>query len=198
MGSRHASKITASRRVSNLHASGTSLATSCGTTTAPWRSGCIKSPDLTFPKKLLFVPSLNLSIERKRVIDRVNDITVKKTVNLLLRRDLKDYQYGEGLLGLAKTFEDQIFPVENNDLVPYFYNDYWYIKKFVKGKDYPIYTRKYKSLEKEISSLKSLKDENKKLKLDNAKIKDYSVQIENRLKKYEKIITISVEGIRCN
>ena len=36
---------------------------------------------------------------------------------------------------------------ENDSSVPYFYNDYWYIKKFQKGKDYPIYTRKYKSLE---------------------------------------------------
>ena len=36
---------------------------------------------------------------------------------------------------------------EDDKSVPYFYNDYWYIKKFVKGKDYPIYTRKYKSLE---------------------------------------------------
>ena len=38
---------------------------------------------------------------------------------------------------------------EDDSSVPYFYNDYWYIKKFQKGKDYPIYTRKYKSLENE-------------------------------------------------
>ena len=36
---------------------------------------------------------------------------------------------------------------EDDSSVPYFYNDYWYIKKFKKGKDYPIYTRRYKSLE---------------------------------------------------
>jgi tetratricopeptide (TPR) repeat protein len=46
----------------------------------------------------------------------------------LLKKDLKDYQYGEGLLGLAKTFEDQIFPLENNDLIPYFYNDNIFFK----------------------------------------------------------------------
>ena len=51
-----------------------------------------------------------------------------KAYQYLLKKDLKDYQYGEGLLGLAKTFEDQIFPVENNDLVPYFYNDNIFFK----------------------------------------------------------------------
>ena len=38
---------------------------------------------------------------------------------------------------------------EDDSSVPYFYNDYWYIKKFIKGKDYPVYTRRYKSLESE-------------------------------------------------
>ena len=51
-----------------------------------------------------------------------------KAYQYLLKKDLKDYQYGEGLLGLAKTFEDQIFPVENNDLIPYFYNDNIFFK----------------------------------------------------------------------
>ena len=51
-----------------------------------------------------------------------------KAYQYMLRKNLKDYQYGEGLLGLAKTFEDQIFPVENNDLVPYFYNDNIFFK----------------------------------------------------------------------
>ena len=36
---------------------------------------------------------------------------------------------------------------EDDSSVPYFYNDYWYVKKFKKGKDYPIYTRRYMSLE---------------------------------------------------
>ena len=35
---------------------------------------------------------------------------------------------------------------EDDSSVPYFYNDYWYIKKFQKGKEYPIYTRKFKKL----------------------------------------------------
>ena len=40
-----------------------------------------------------------------------------------LKQDLKSYQYGEALLGLAKTFEDQISPTKTKNLIPYFYGD---------------------------------------------------------------------------
>ena len=40
-----------------------------------------------------------------------------------LKHNLKSYQYGEALLGLAKTFEDQISPIKNKDIIPYFYGD---------------------------------------------------------------------------
>ena len=40
-----------------------------------------------------------------------------------LKQNLKSYQYGEALLGLAKTFEDQISPIKNKDIIPYFYGD---------------------------------------------------------------------------
>ena len=47
-----------------------------------------------------------------------------------------------------QLFEEMKSRIKKDDSsVPYLYNNYWYIKKFVKGKDYPIYTRKYKSLE---------------------------------------------------
>jgi oligopeptidase B len=36
---------------------------------------------------------------------------------------------------------------EDDSSVPYKYNGYWYITKFKKGKDYPIYTRKKETLE---------------------------------------------------
>src|SRR6056300_898482 len=36
---------------------------------------------------------------------------------------------------------------EDDNSVPYFYNDYWYITRYEKGNDYPIYTRKYKQLD---------------------------------------------------
>ena len=35
---------------------------------------------------------------------------------------------------------------EDDNSVPYFYNEYWYITRFEKGKQYPIYTRKKYSL----------------------------------------------------
>ncbi len=38
---------------------------------------------------------------------------------------------------------------EDDSSVPYKFNGYWYITKFEKGKDYPIYTRKKESLEAE-------------------------------------------------
>jgi oligopeptidase B len=38
---------------------------------------------------------------------------------------------------------------EDDNSVPYFYNDYWYITKYEKGKDYPIYTRKHIQLDAE-------------------------------------------------
>ena len=40
-----------------------------------------------------------------------------------LKQNLKSYQYGEALLGLAKTFEDQISPTKTKDIIPYFYGD---------------------------------------------------------------------------
>jgi len=40
-----------------------------------------------------------------------------------LKQDLNKFQLGEALLGLAKTFEKQIHPIEENHLIPYFYND---------------------------------------------------------------------------
>ena len=39
------------------------------------------------------------------------------------KTNLKRYQYGEALLGLAKTFEDQISPVKTKDIIPYFYGE---------------------------------------------------------------------------
>lgn len=44
-------------------------------------------------------------------------------------------------------FDEMKSRIKEDDMsVPYFFNEYWYIKRFEKGKDYPIYTRKHKSL----------------------------------------------------
>ncbi|NNE31027.1 MAG: S9 family peptidase [Winogradskyella sp.] len=53
----------------------------------------------------------------------------------------------------TKKFQTDLFEEmkarikEDDSSVPYKYNGYWYITKFEKGKDYPIYTRKKDSLE---------------------------------------------------
>ena len=46
-----------------------------------------------------------------------------KAYQFALKQNLKGYQLGQALLGLAKTYEDQISPIEKNDIIPYFYND---------------------------------------------------------------------------
>ena len=38
---------------------------------------------------------------------------------------------------------------EDDSSVPYFYNGYWYVSRYEKGKEYPIYTRKRETLEAE-------------------------------------------------
>jgi oligopeptidase B len=53
----------------------------------------------------------------------------------------------------TRKFQDQLFEEmksrikEDDSSVPYKYNGYWYITRYEKGKDYPIYTRKKESLE---------------------------------------------------
>ena len=53
----------------------------------------------------------------------------------------------------TKEFQTSLFEEmksrikEDDSSVPYKYNGYWYITKYEKGKDYPIYTRKKESLE---------------------------------------------------
>ena len=53
----------------------------------------------------------------------------------------------------TKKFQEDLFEEmksrikEDDSSVPYKYNGYWYITKYQKGKDYPIYTRKKESLE---------------------------------------------------
>jgi len=44
-------------------------------------------------------------------------------------------------------FEEMKSRIKKNDTsAPYFYNDYWYITRYEKGKEYPIYTRKKETL----------------------------------------------------
>lgn len=61
--------------------------------------------------------------------------------------------YCDAQMAHTKAFQKDLFEEmkarikEDDSSVPYKYNGYWYITKFEKGKDYPIYTRKKDSLD---------------------------------------------------
>ncbi|WP_282042503.1 S9 family peptidase [Winogradskyella flava] len=72
--------------------------------------------------------------------------------------EVKDYlnaenAYCDSQMAHTKSFQDNLFEEmkarikEDDTSVPYKYNGYWYITKFEKGKNYPIYTRKKESLD---------------------------------------------------
>ena len=65
----------------------------------------------------------------------------------------KENDYYNAHTAHTKKFQTDLFEEmksrikEDDSSVPYKYNGYWYITKYEKGKDYPIYTRKKESLE---------------------------------------------------
>ena len=65
----------------------------------------------------------------------------------------EENNYTDEVLKSTKSLQKKLFNEmksrikEDDSSVPYFYNDYWYVTKYEKGKDYPIYTRKHKSLD---------------------------------------------------
>jgi oligopeptidase B len=65
----------------------------------------------------------------------------------------KENEYYQQSTAHTKQFRDDLFLEmkarikEDDSSVPYFYNGYWYITRFEKGKDYPIHSRKKGSLE---------------------------------------------------
>ena len=66
-------------------------------------------------------------------LERENDYYKKMT------RDTEDFK--------ADLFEELKNRIKEEDnSVPYFFNEYWYITRYEKGKQYPIYTRKKDSL----------------------------------------------------
>ena len=63
--------------------------------------------------------------------------------------------YSDAMLAHTKDFQKDLFEEmksrikEDDSSVPYKYNGYWYVTKFEKGKNYPIYSRKKETLEAE-------------------------------------------------
>ena len=64
----------------------------------------------------------------------------------------RENDYYQKMTQNSESFRDDLFDELKNRIkqednsVPYFYNEYWYITRFEKGKQYPIYTRKKDSL----------------------------------------------------
>ncbi len=62
-------------------------------------------------------------------------------------------QYNENMTSHTKKFQEQLFEEmktrikEDDESVPYKLNGYWYITRFEKGYDYPVYSRKKEDLE---------------------------------------------------
>ena len=65
----------------------------------------------------------------------------------------KENEYYNAHTAHTKNFQVDLFEEmksrikEDDSSVPYKYNGYWYITKYEKGKDYPIYTRKKETLD---------------------------------------------------
>jgi len=65
----------------------------------------------------------------------------------------KENDYYEKSTAHTKVFQKELFEEmkarikEDDQSVPYFYNGYYYITRFEKGQDYPIYSRKKESLD---------------------------------------------------
>ncbi|HUH25115.1 MAG TPA: S9 family peptidase [Flavobacterium sp.] len=113
-------------------------------------------------------------------------------------------RYYEEMTAHTKDFQKDLFEEmksrikEDDSSVPYFYNGYWYLTRFEKGKDYPIYTRKKESLEADEETLfdcnemakghayfklggLNISDDNKfaAFGIDTVSRREYTIQIKN-------------------
>lgn len=66
---------------------------------------------------------------------------------------IKENEYNEQMTAHTKDLQEQLFQEmksrikEDDKSVPYKLNGYWYLTRFEKGKDYPIYSRKKRDLD---------------------------------------------------
>ena len=64
----------------------------------------------------------------------------------------RENDYYQKMTKGSKSYKDKLFEElkgrikKNDESVPYFFNGYWYITRYEKGKQYPIYTRKKDSI----------------------------------------------------
>jgi len=108
--------------------------------------------------KNIFEPPIAKKIPKKLVIH--DDVRIDNYFWLNDRNndEVIDYlksenNYTNNAMKHTKKFQEKLFEEmksrikEDDQSVPYKLNGYWYITKFEKGKDYPIYTRKKENLE---------------------------------------------------
>ena len=109
----------------------------------------------------------------------------------------RENDYYNKLTIQSKSIQSELFSEmksrvkEDDSSVPYFYNGYWYITRFEKGKSYPIYTRKKDSLSaneellidvnKEASGYEFFSLVGINISPDNTKM-SYAIDIESRRK----------------
>lgn len=81
----------------------------------------------------------------------LNDRENKEVIDYLERENA----YNDKMTAHTKKFQENLFEEmksrikEDDSSVPYKLNGYWYLTRFEKGKDYPIYSRKKESLDAE-------------------------------------------------
>lgn len=65
----------------------------------------------------------------------------------------EENNYCDFVMKDTEDFQQQLFDEmkarykEDDESLPYFFNEYWYIVRFEKGKEYPIFSRKFQTLE---------------------------------------------------
>lgn len=106
--------------------------------------------------------NINPPIAKKiaKTLEKHNDVRVDNYFWMNDREDENvinhlnaENNYTNSVLKHTETFQKDLFEEmksrikEDDSSVPYKLNGYWYITKFEKGKDYPIYTRKKETLE---------------------------------------------------
>jgi len=105
----------------------------------------------TLPPKAKKIPRLLVAHNHERIDNYFwfNDRENQDVIDYLHAEN----NYTEEVLKHTETFQKSLFEEmkarikEDDTSVPYKLNGYWYITKFEKGKDYPIYTRKKETLE---------------------------------------------------
>ena len=106
---------------------------------------------VVLPPKAKKIPKELIAHNDVRVDDYfwLNDRKNKEVIKYLNDEN----EYYDAMTSKYRDFESSLFEEmkarikEDDESVPYKYNGYWYITRFEKGKDYPIYSRKKETLD---------------------------------------------------